>query len=485
MITRSYDVIVAGFRPGALLAGALCAKRGMRVLVVDDAGLKTSRHGAYAFPSHAWPFVGFDDPLLLSSALDELTVHPTARKAIHRLSPSFQVVLPRHRIDVSADFERYCNEIKREFREPWSPIEQLLEGLKEESAQFALSWQTRRSFPPRPSLLQRIGFGGAKDKALFNSQVPTLGDYLDMSEVSPLFKVFLLAQVASFGYHLDPVDVPAPAAAHLLTSARAGMYEDAASPHPVQALLLGRIKDLRGDIYPELACQSLKVSWGKVTEVGLAGDTGTIDCDYFIWGRDYNTLMELLPQAQRKRYNPRSEHLNPRCRRFSLQLVVAEEGVPEGMCHHVISVLEPEAPLQDGNLITVSTSPVGETRYCPSGLRTMTVSTQVDVGAFDTLGEVSPEIHQKMMDHLRTFVPFLDRHLREEFVDDSVDAESSFSWSSNQVTQFVPRDLGPGPRLPHWNLFTCGRDAYPLLGFEGEIGAGVLAVDSIVATSGK
>jgi hypothetical protein len=51
-----------------------------------------------------------------------------------------------------------------------------------------------------------------------------------------------------------------------------------------------------------------------------------------------------------------------------------------------------------------------------------------------------------------------------------------------QVLSAFPGDLGPGPRLPHWNVFHIGPETYPLLGFEGEIGAGLMAVDAVMAT---
>lgn len=484
MLTRHYDVIVVGLRPGALVAAALLAKRGLRVLAVDHPRPDLVSHGPCRFPSHDHQLMGFDDPLLMAAVLDELTVHPGRRRAVKRGDPSLQVVLPHARVDVVPDPERYAAELRRELGAEADTLLDVSEALSVEAGNLALAWQHRRSALPSPSLLQRVGYKWGKERPLFNSQPLSLGELLERFDLSHEARALLMAQIAAFGYQQDPAALPLPVAAHILLSARAGIYRAPETLHPLRELLLHRLRELHGAVSADDRVQAIQCSWGRADKVVLAGHDQPYECDHLIWGGRWEDLVAALPADVGKRYAAPVEGIAPRGGRLCVHLVVAAEGVPEGMCQQVVSVADPAAPLRDGNLLVVSASPPGDLAWAPADRRTLTLSTPVDLEGLDA--ERQRRIAQGMISHLRSFVPFLDPHLHHALtppVEAPIPPER-WLWSAEDMAAAFPRDMGPGPRLPHWNLFYCGRGAYPLLGMEGEIAAGVLAVDAVVGSRG-
>lgn len=482
MFTRHYDVIVAGLGPGALLAGALLAKRGLRVLALDQSPPEAVRQGPWAFPSHDHLLSGFDDPLLLASALDELTVHPGRRRAIRR--SGIQVLLPRLRAEIAPEPQELEREVVRELGEESEAVLHLMDALREEAGRLALAWQQRRSTLPSPSLFQRVGRRFGRERALFDGGLGTLGQLLDQSGLSPHARVFITAPLTAFGHVVDPENLPVPVAAHLLLSARAGAYRAQGTREPLKDLLLHRLMELHGERSESDHIAEIHFSWGKATEVVLAGHDRAYECDHVLWGASYDALVETLPESLQGRYTSPMADLQPEYGRFCVHLAVHGRGIPEGMADHLVSVLDPEAPLLDGNLMQVSVSPSGDERWAPAAQRAMTLSTPVRLTDDADTPAAQAELAQRLLAHLRTFAPFVDDHLVGVWTAPADRALPSTRalWTARQVGAACPRDLGPGPRLPHWNLFHCGREAYPLLGFEGEIAAGILAVDAVTVS---
>jgi len=483
MITRSYDVIVAGFRPGGLLAGALLAKRGLRVLAINQDGRGPVRMGKYTFPSHRYPFIGFEDRELLGAAIDELTIHPTERKALQPSVPSFQVILPGQRVDVYPD-DRFAREISREFPRDDVLIEGIYSRIKDEAGVFLQAWQARRSQPPRPSLMQKMGMGAfsRRDKALFSGAMPTLGQVMDQLEAPPAVRAFFYAQLVAFGYSAHPEELLMPVASHLLTTARAGIYGDTEHAEPLVNLLTDRLRSLHSDVVPQERITGLEFSWSKLQELTFLGYDQKFTCDFLIWNAPYETLLDVLPDTiRRKGYEGRTDP--PEFERFSIHLALDEFVIPVGMQDHAILVADDEAPLQEGNLVYLTLSPEGAEAFAPTGTRAVTATTIVPATPEFRTREARRRVATTMLTHIKFVMPFMERYVRTLHVpmpaNDGDVGDPVFDTARLNAT--FPGDAGPGPRLPHWNVFHLGRETYPLLGFEGEIGAGLLTADAVMA----
>ncbi len=484
MITRSYDVIVAGFRPGGLLAGALLAKRGLRVLAINQDGWEPVVVGKYTFPSHRYPFIGFDDRELLGGAVDDLTIHPNERKHIQASIPSYQVILPRQRVDIYPD-ERFVSELEREFPDDDVAFSALYDRVREQAGLFIRAWAEKRTQPPTPTLVQRMGMRSAprKGRALLPADTETVGDVLALMDAPPDVKAFVSAQLAAFGRCVDPLAIPMPVAAHLLTSARGGIYTDTSHPEPLVALLSNRLKSLQCDVESSERISSLSFSWGKLQELRFKGYEHPFHCDYLIWNTAYSSLRAVVPDAVwEKAYRDRLP--DPVYERYSIHVALDEFVIPVGMHDHAVILGESDQPIGDGNLVFVSLGPQNADAFGPPGTRSLTLTTLVSWGKEHRTEEKRREVATRMLTVLKQVIPFMERYVRTLFVPlpsgDGGEGEPVYDVSSLQRRWGM--DLGPGPALPHWNVFHTGPEAFPMLGFEGEIAAGILAAEAVLAT---
>lgn len=483
MITRSYDVIVAGRRPGGLLAGALLAKRGFRVLAIHQDDETPMVLGKYTFPSHRYPLTGLEHPEFLGGAFDALTIHPSERKLLQPGVPSYQVLMPQHRVDVYAD-ERLGRELEREFGDEEKLLSAFYARLKDDAQDFVEFWRRRKEQVPTPTLMQKVGLGSLRrrESPLFPNRQPTVGDVYDELGLPPLLRTFLNAQLIAFGYAMAPEYLPMPIAAQLLQGARDGLYTDQERVEPLIDLLTERIKTLHSDVLPHKRIEQLEFSWGKFTEFTFEGDSHRSSCDYLIWNCAVQSLLPLLPDSVRsKGYEDRSMH--GEYERFSIYLAVEEHVIPVGIQEHSIIVGDPELPLQDGNLVLTTLSPEGVESFAPAGVRTLTLSTVVKAERESRTKAARRETATIMLTHLKRVMPFLEDYVRALHIPepDDLDVAGEVIFDARNMTRLFPTDAGPGPRLPHWNFFQIGRETWPLMGFDGEIGAAML-VDRAIAT---
>lgn len=113
-----YDVVVIGAGIGGLTAGAMLAKEGMRVLVLDQR--PTAGGVCHSFARQGFTFdVG---PHLLSGCGPRGVVRRTlAELGVERdveflaVNPLAQTVFPQHRLTIPPDFETYVDSLSRSF----------------------------------------------------------------------------------------------------------------------------------------------------------------------------------------------------------------------------------------------------------------------------------------------------------------------------------------------------------------------------------
>ena len=137
------DLIVLGDDISGIAAGSLLAKRGFNVMVVDRPS--SSHHLSLAGLQSRF-FHSFVTKVgILDARVRSLKPNPT----------SFQIVLPDHRIDITADQDHILAEIEREFPRHVDWAKQLLEEVEaahEEEAKPLLNflpwlnWKDRRHF---------------------------------------------------------------------------------------------------------------------------------------------------------------------------------------------------------------------------------------------------------------------------------------------------------------------------------------------------
>ena len=94
-----YDAVLIGLGLPTLLAGGLLSKRGFRVLLVGQGQpLPSYEIDGVRLPRAPFTLSGHDSPAI-SRVFSELALKPLVRRRIRPLTPAFQAVLPRHRLE--------------------------------------------------------------------------------------------------------------------------------------------------------------------------------------------------------------------------------------------------------------------------------------------------------------------------------------------------------------------------------------------------
>jgi len=338
---------------------------------------------------------------------------------------------------------------------------------------------------PKPTMFQKMGMGnlmGLKEKALFSGSMPTLGEVLEDMGAPHTVRTFIYAQLLAFGYVMEPENLSMPIAAQILSSARGGLFGDAERAEPLVSLLSNRMKTLQSDVEPDEQLMRLEFGWNRLQEVTFRGYDQKFSCEFLIWNAPYHELLNLLPEGVRKKGYDTRIPLAP-YERYSIHLVLDDFVLPVGLHEHAIIVGDLDAPLTEGNLVFMSTSPDGAEQFAPAGTRAITATTVVPVTDALRTREARREVAVRMLTNIKHIVPYMEQYVRTLHVpmpaEDDVQVEGVYD--TRVMERSYPGDVGPGTRLPHWNVFHVGRESYPLMGFDGEIGAGQMVADAVMA----
>lgn len=157
-LTDRYDLIMIGAGLEGLICAGIVARRGRRVLVLDESGevggasFRVDRKG-YTFINGPSLFMGFERDGLYDRLLNELGISLSFLKKennlIERTHPPFQLVLPDHRLDFFNNSALLLEELSREFPDRVQEIK----GLWKESEEPDRTLYTRHILtrPPRPA----------------------------------------------------------------------------------------------------------------------------------------------------------------------------------------------------------------------------------------------------------------------------------------------------------------------------------------------
>jgi phytoene dehydrogenase-like protein len=132
-------VLVLGAELGGALAAALLAKRGLRVLWAEHAQLAPGyEHDGFLFSSPPYVVPPFRLWPMVESCFTELGLTTGFQRALKPAGP-WQIVLPRHRLELPVDAPRRLAELQREFGSGGSRVAETLAtltGMPESSDPF-------------------------------------------------------------------------------------------------------------------------------------------------------------------------------------------------------------------------------------------------------------------------------------------------------------------------------------------------------------
>jgi len=400
-----YDVVVLGTGTGALVSGALLARRGFRVLLLGHDDLPADHvHRGYRLPRSPFSVAGAEAPPA-RRILQELALTQVFRRRSTVQDPLFQVVLPKHRIDFCADPDLRAAELQREFPELTRPMDAFYQTLARADADLEKIFERDLVFPPE-AFFERREVNRALVQSPFGRRGVDGDPFAEMPEGHP-FRAAVLAQARSVAGQ-DPDSMSPVELTRLHSLWSRGVRAVEGDHDGWRRLLFEKIQMHSGEVRERDRVEQVAVRRGKVVGVRIAGQDDPTGCQFVIVGGDAHAALSLLAEDVAGRRTAALRGLvRPKFLRYVVNVVLAAEGIPEGMARDVFLVLDPARPLVEDNLIRIQA--LGE--ETPS-VRTLTAECLLPFARVVTEAGYVGSMRPRVVAALRTLVPFLDRHVR-------------------------------------------------------------------------
>jgi hypothetical protein len=467
-----YDAVLVGLDLATLLTGALLSKRGFRVLVVGQGSPRPSyKVGELRLPRAPFSMRGHGSPALFK-VLSELAVRPLVQRRMRPLAPSFQAVLPGHRLDFGVGPEAFSHELAREFPGARRAFEALTEQTTANDRRFDALLSRDLLWPPQ-GFFERREFSRALHQTQLDGPLERSRVHEELDDAHPLARVIdAVLRFSDGSAFRDGLS----ARALRLWSAQLHASELAEGGLPgLFELLLASIRTHNGTLRLTDRVHSLTVRRGALESFQLLPSDEQIGCHFMLWGLPLAKLSAVLPdpgelaQLYEEVGEPRATFA-----RFTMNVVLDPAALPEGMARNVMLFGEHE-PLwleaqrtSDGKLAILSV----ESRIPMRDER-------------ESVGTLAQR-RERMLTDLNVLSPFLHEHLR--LIDSPHDGRPPQSFGER--LELAPEDAfrrGPEtmemvyafarPRLqgtagvhvrtPIKRLLLCNAQVVPGLGLEG------------------
>jgi phytoene dehydrogenase-like protein len=483
--SNTYELVVLGDDLAALVCAALCARRGLRTLVLGDERPVRYTLGPHRLPVEpvAWPAV----PGAASErVLRELHAELAMRRKLREPRIAAQLVAPQLRIDIGGD--RLAGELERE-----------LGG--EAGAAWLARWEASGELARRldPMLSSEHAFPGV---GFFERRELAKLTELLAHDAAAWWSEAVAAPGSALWRHLAAIAQrhpapPAAAAVRAIDAWRTGPGSLRGDGDALRELLVEKLTTAGGEVRAGRVT-ALGMSWGKVASLTLAsGDE--IGAQQVVASRPPAELAELLGKKAPRRLYELAAGAQIVGYRYALNLVLDEAGLPEHMAPVVAVITDPDADPVGAAAFSIH---VGETDDTGRVIVAVAaVLPAADGGDSSPAPERVAALRGALWERLGDVMPFFERHL--------VLAHSPFEATAPQVpggrgSYDVPRGI-PLAMAPVWrgalaqtaelgavpyttgikNLTLTGEQVLPSLGVEGALASGWSAAKIASALGGK
>jgi hypothetical protein len=485
MPSNSYDLVVLGDDLAGLTCATLCARRGLRTLILGE-----DRPVRYALGPHKMPVDPATWPVTSGNAgervLKELHAELAMRRKLREPKIAAQLIAPDLRIDLGGD--RLGGELDREVG-------------KVDGKAWLASWEQASELARQldPLLASEHAFPGVS--FFERREVSRLADRA-AADATAWWTAAQGLHGPGWFRHLAAIALrhPAPSAAAIVRAIdawRSGPVSLRGDGDAIREMFHEKLSTAGAEIRSGRITE-IGVSWGKIASITLAnGDE--IGAAQIVASRPPSALVELLGKKAPKRLTELAEGIAIVGYSYTLNLVLDVAGLPEHIAPTVAVIADPAKEPSGGAAFSIH---IGDTD--DSGRVIVTVAALLPSDGELEPARVAPRVAALRTDlwkRLGDVLPFFERHL--------VLAHSPFESTPPHVpggrgSYDVPRNL-PLAMTPIWrgalpqtadiaaltyqtglkNLTLTGTQVIPVLGAEGALAAGWSAAKVACAIAGK
>jgi hypothetical protein len=389
-----------------------------------------------------------------------------------RQRSTFQVVLPKARIDIFPQRSLCQREWKREFPGEAVQIETFYDELGQiQHLLHKVDWKKNSPtfFPLRwRSLIARI---------FRIDPLPEEGVDKKLSLFSREFREFIQLQLISRGnFYSDRF--PLSLASQVLLDGASESNSDIDS-EKLEKEILGQFLRSGGRIEEIDRVKKIEFGWRKECSLTLEGSPPVFRSRFLVINLPLHRSSRVLGKKG-KEFIKWEKKIKPLYMTIPLFLGIHEKVVPVGMENLVVSILDLGKPYEDGNVVLLSLSPKGDKTRAPEGKRALTVESLMDVGKW---GQTPlADYQQGVMRHLYHLFPYLEDYT--EFVDFQWASDHVPRWSYSHFLYEATSDFnwrqGVVPMRMSKNIYFVGKENFPYWGLGGEVFSGLTAAQHIL-----
>lgn len=462
MASQSYDLLVLGDDFAGLVAACLCASRGMRVLLAET-GEHRERYclGKETLPSRSFSFHG-GNSAALHRLVEDLNFHHQFKRRLHPLSGPAQILLPKRYLDISPDHKALAGSLRLSEREleQWlfRPGEELMPDLDAVLAKDLCIpangfWEKREV---------------SKEFTRINEACESWQEQERSDEETQIAEACAMA-------NCDSTEVSGMARARHLSALQEGLSTSAGGWHEWREIFYEKFAAHGGELR-SVDVQELELGWGKVT--GLRTLEDHYSFNYCIAATPVASLLPWLEAKPAKKIASVAAQITPGAFRYTLNLIVGSQVVPEGLSETAFSVLDPDKGPLSGNLATISVRDAQS-----PGTRILTLE-----GLAPADDDGSPQLEgmrRALIDHAGQRLPFLSQHIlhadspheppvaKAPKRDLAEPISPRALWHSTAPESLGMQNLGYSLGIKHLSI--ASSQTLPELGLEGQIIAGLSA----------
>jgi hypothetical protein len=487
--TNHYDLIVLGADVAGLVAAALVARRGKRVLVVPhgptDGRYRLARRG---FALDTAPLLHLGCPAV-RRVFEELGLWTQIRREQRPLDELVHWVLPNNRLDATPNEANWLDEVEREW-----PTSEVAEAWDHRRRWSEATDELLDELLGSDTALAADGFWGRRFLARVGHQLPAA----DLDELAPLPSAHPLREqarsVEPWVQHLAPSQLGKAASLRISGLWARGPEDRFGGAPGLRELLVQRLELKSGELKPTLRVAEILLKRGRATGISLLGKHDRYGCEHMLIATDPRELVDgpLIADSLPKPLQVSLANIDTVARRFVLHLDIDERGIGPGLEGLAICTPKRSWLLHEGaGLMYLRMAPGPR-----EGQRSISVTRVLDVD------EPIEDARERILDELdrRGVLPFARDHLAlihsphdgREATDgagrrlDSYGADTAMRMTMDPLYRLrgAEPSLGVG-LLPHSsgikNLHFASRMTYPGLGLEGEFAAGWAAAGAVAS----
>ncbi len=461
--TSTYDVIVVGHEPAAMMCAGLLQRMRYRVLWIGQGGLK-DHYGADSdrLPALPWMLPPYGQGPALDQVLSELKVEDP----VHQLGDdggdpkqALQIITPTRRLDLLLDPEHLAKELDRAWPEASREVTDFARKLINHEETLRSTLGDLPHLPPE----------SLRDKG----KAKRLAEKMKAVDLGPqdqwpwLWR--LLAQATTFGSHLDEEARGSGVTSHLMTSMLRGLRLVPDLCERLQkALAKAGVECEAKAMVKELLIEGRQVVGVETTRSGTVFKASVL-----VAGMPLAELTALVPPKMRRRkFRLLSESVRPQLSVFCVDLVVPKSALPLGLGKQVLLVRDVDGPWTEDGLIHLRCLPHPHRRDRIQ----LNLSCLVPYHKSKLGREYLGPLQQSMVTQSAKVIPFLEENMEgmtSPFWEArAADTGHPSAWLLHRTLETdLPISMGmavlPMP-LAYKNLLLCGPEAMPGLGIEGQ-----------------